>query len=146
MKQYKIQKYSLKNKTTQNLPDAKATTPSHVCRDLRSPFRAPSTAACGLRLGGVATPSIQHLVHQLDRDEGRTYIIQEYRRCSIFQFQELTTVRKSDKVLTDSKKKSYHVIRALKMNNRRDVFSLKQTTLYAHKKTTHQSIELGREI
>ena len=43
--------YALKNKITQNLPDAKTTTPSHVCRRLRLPLRAPSTASWGLRLG-----------------------------------------------------------------------------------------------
>ena len=54
MKQYTIQKYTLKNKMTQNLLDAKTTpTPSHVCRDLRSPFRSPSTAAWGIRPGGL---------------------------------------------------------------------------------------------
>ena len=51
MKQYKIQKHTLKNKITQNLPNAETTTPSHVRRGLRSPFRAPSTATWGLRLG-----------------------------------------------------------------------------------------------
>ena len=52
MKQYVIQKYTLKNKITQT-SRRKTTTPSHVCRRLRSPFRAPSTAAWGLRLGGL---------------------------------------------------------------------------------------------
>ena len=61
--------------------------------------------------------------------------MKEYRRCSEFQFQEVTTtVRKSDNLLSDPKKKTYHVIRAFKTTNRRELFSLKQTTLYVHKK------------
>ena len=62
--------------------------------------------------------------------------MKEYRRCSEFQFQEVTTtVRKSDNLLSDPKKKSYHVIRAFKTTNRRELFSLKQTTLYFEVRT-----------
>ena len=68
----------------------------------------------------------------------------EYRSCSVFQFQQLrTTARKSDKLLSDPKNKSYHSIRAFKTNNRRELFSLKQTTLYVHKKKHINQLRSG---
>ena len=89
MNQYKIQKSTLQKKTTQNLPDTKTTPPTlaavfvlHI--GLRPPRHGGSA-------WGVATPSIQHLVLQLDGktwDKGRMYTIQEYHRRSMFQCQE----------------------------------------------------------
>ena len=98
---------------------------------------------------GVATPSIQHLVHQLEGktwDEGRMYTIQEYRSCSKIQFQDLTTtVLKSDEVLSDSTQKSYDIIRALETNNRREFFRVKQTTLYVQKKQHINELNSGEK-
>ena len=52
MKQYKIQKYTLKNKHKTS-PTQKEQRPPTFAAVFRSPFRAPSTAAWGLRLGGL---------------------------------------------------------------------------------------------